>query len=69
MAKPRLRKELLETVAAHQHSDADIEKKVAEMEAARKSRNFKISDSIRAELGADGIVVEITKDGARWKRK
>jgi cysteinyl-tRNA synthetase len=62
-------KELLETVAAHQHSDADIEKKVAEMEAARKSRNFKISDSIRAELGADGIVVEITKDGARWKRK
>ena len=44
-------KELLETVGAHQFADADIEKKVAEMEAARRSRNFKASDAIRAELG------------------
>jgi cysteinyl-tRNA synthetase len=62
-------KELLETVGAQQLSDADIERKVAEMEAARRSRNFKASDAIRAELGALGIIVEITKDGARWKRK
>ena len=39
------------------------------MEAARRSRDFKTSDAIRSELGAIGIVVEITKDGARWKRK
>jgi cysteinyl-tRNA synthetase len=39
------------------------------MESARRSRNFKLSDTIRAELGASGIIVEITKDGARWKRK
>jgi cysteinyl-tRNA synthetase len=62
-------KELLETVEAHQFGDGEIEKKVAEMEAARRSRNFKASDAIRAELGALGIIVEITKDGARWKRK
>jgi len=62
-------KELLETVGAQQLSDADIEKKVAEMEAARRSRDFKLSDALRAELGAQGVIVEITKNGARWKRK
>jgi cysteinyl-tRNA synthetase len=61
--------ELLETVEAQQVSGTDIENKVAEMEAARRSRNFKVSDAIRNELGALGIIVEITKDGARWKRK
>src|SRR5580692_1043098 len=60
---------LLETVGAQQVSDIEIEKKVTEMEAARRSRNFKVSDSIRAELGALGVIVEITKDGVRWKRK
>jgi cysteinyl-tRNA synthetase len=60
---------LFETLGAQQVSDVDIENKVAEMEAARRSRNFKVSDTIRAELGALGITVEITKDGARWKRK
>jgi cysteinyl-tRNA synthetase len=62
-------KELLETVGAHQHSDAEIENKIAEMEAARRSRNFTASDAIRNELAARGIIVEITKEGARWKRK
>src|SRR5271167_1469960 len=61
--------ELLETVGAQQLSDSEIENRVAEMEAARRSRNFKASDAIRTELGAVGIIVEITKDGARWKRK
>jgi cysteinyl-tRNA synthetase len=50
-------------------SDADIEKKIAEMNAARAARNFKESDRIRAELTAAGIVVENTKDGVRWRRK
>jgi cysteinyl-tRNA synthetase len=49
--------------------DAEIEKKISEMEAARKSRKFAASDAIRAELTAAGIVVEITKDGVRWRRK
>jgi cysteinyl-tRNA synthetase len=61
--------QLLETIGANQLSDAEVEKKVAEMEAARRSRNFKISDTIRAEMGSNGIIVETTKDGVRWKRK
>jgi cysteinyl-tRNA synthetase len=52
-----------------QLSDADIEKKVAEIEAARKARNFKVSDALRAELVAAGILIENTKDGVRWRRK
>ncbi len=62
-------KELLEAVSSQQQSDADIEKKIAEMEQARRARNFKLSDSIRAELTEAGIIVEITKDGVRWRRK
>src|SRR5579872_1398275 len=54
---------------ADQLSDADIEAKIAMMEAARKSRDFKSSDAIRADLAAVGILVEITKDGVRWRRK
>src|SRR5580658_1501309 len=61
--------ELREAVQAGQFSDADIEKKIAEMEAARRSRNFKVSDAVRAELTAAGIVIENTKDGVRWHRK
>jgi cysteinyl-tRNA synthetase len=61
--------ELREAVQAGQFSDADIEKKIAEMEQARRSRNFKVSDAVRAELTAAGIVIENTKDGVRWHRK
>ena len=60
---------LVKTVDAQQLSDAGIEQKIAEMEQARRSRNFHSSDAIRAELTAAGIVVENTKDGVRWKRK
>ena len=61
--------ELRKAVQSSQLSDADIEKKIAEMEAARRGRNFKVSDALRAELTAAGIVIENTKDGVRWRRK
>lgn len=61
--------ELQEAVKSGQLSDADIEKKVGEMEAARRSRSFKVSDALRTELTAAGIVIENTKDGVRWRRK
>ena len=60
---------LVQTMEAQELSDAGIEQKIAEMENARRSRNFQSSDAIRAELMAAGIVVENTKDGVRWKRK
>jgi cysteinyl-tRNA synthetase len=61
--------ELRDAVQSTQRSDADIEAKIAEMKAARTSRDFKKSDAIRAELAEAGILVEITKDGIRWRRK
>jgi cysteinyl-tRNA synthetase len=61
--------ELRDAVQSEQHSDADIEAKIAEMKAARTARDFKKSDAIRAELAEAGILIEITKDGIRWRRK
>ena len=65
----QISEELREALQSGQLSDADIEKKVAEMKAARAARDFAASDRIRAELTDAGIVVEITKDGIRWRRK
>ena len=61
--------ELRALVQSAQLSDGEIEKKIAAMEAARMARNFKVSDVLRAELTAAGIVIENTKDGVRWRRK
>jgi len=61
--------ELLEIVGSAQLPDERINEEVAKMEAARKARNFKTSDALRAELTAAGIIVENTKDGVRWRRK
>jgi cysteinyl-tRNA synthetase len=60
---------LRETVQSDQLTDADIERKIAEMKAARHAREFKASDALRADLAAAGVIVEITKDGIRWRRK
>jgi cysteinyl-tRNA synthetase len=61
--------ELLEITGSSQLTDQQVEQKVSEMEAERKSRNFKSSDAIRAELTTAGIIVENTKEGVRWRRK
>ena len=58
-----------ELVAAYSLSDEQIDKLLAEREQARRNRNFARSDAIRKELAALGIVIEDSKDGARWKRK
>jgi len=49
--------------------DVAIEALVEEREEARRQRNFARSDEIRDELAAQGIILEDTKDGVRWKRK
>ena len=61
--------ELLEIAGSAQLADEQVNQKLTEMEAARKARNFKASDALRAELTAAGIIVENTKDGVRWRRK
>jgi len=61
--------ELREVIQSGQLSDAEIEKKIAEMKAARAARDFKASDAIRNALADAGVIAEITKDGIRWRRK
>jgi len=57
------------TVLVEVMSDEEIETRIAEREAARKSRDFERSDQIRSELLEAGVVLEDTKSGTRWKRK
>jgi cysteinyl-tRNA synthetase len=50
-------------------SDAEVEARIAARTQAKKARNFGEADRIRDELAAEGIILEDTKDGIRWKRK
>ena len=50
-------------------SDAEVEAKIAARAQAKKTRNFTEADRVRDELLAQGIILEDTKDGVRWKRK
>jgi len=48
--------------------DEDIERLIAERQAARKEKNFKRADEIRDELAAMGIILKDTREGVQWKR-
>ena len=50
-------------------SDDEVERLVAERNAAKKARDFARADQIREQLLAQGIILEDTKAGIRWKRK
>ena len=50
-------------------SDSEVERLIAERNAAKKARDFAKADAIRTQLAEAGIVVEDTKDGVRWKRR
>ena len=58
-----------ELVASQALTDEAIEALVAERSLAKKQRNFARADQIRNELTEKGVVIEDSKDGARWKRK
>jgi cysteinyl-tRNA synthetase len=50
--------------------DAEVERLVAERQAARKRREFREADRLRQSLADRGIILEDTRDGGvRWKRK
>lgn len=46
-----------------------IEAFVGQRNAARKAKDWKAADRIRAELDANGIVIEDGADGTQWRRK
>ncbi len=46
----------------------DIEKLIQERQEARKSKNFARADQIRDELLAQGIILEDTREGVKWKK-
>jgi cysteinyl-tRNA synthetase len=47
---------------------AHVEQLIADRQAARKAKDFARADRIRDELKAEGIILEDTKDGVKWKK-
>jgi cysteinyl-tRNA synthetase len=46
-----------------------IQKLIEQRTAAKKAKNFAEADRIRAELAAQGIVLEDTASGTTWRRQ
>jgi cysteinyl-tRNA synthetase len=46
-----------------------VEAQIQARNDAKKARNFALSDRIRQQLLEQGIILEDTKAGPRWKRK
>ena len=58
----------LQVEKKEENLDAEIEKMIEERQAARKARDFKRADEIRDELLTQGIILEDTREGVKWKR-
>ncbi|MDE7132792.1 MAG: cysteine--tRNA ligase [Lachnospiraceae bacterium] len=48
--------------------DAQVEALIQERQEARKAKNFARADEIRDTLAAQGIILEDTREGVKWKR-
>jgi cysteinyl-tRNA synthetase len=68
MAMLRHANRILNVIEFPEAVDADVEKLIAQRQAARDRRDFARSDEIRQQLLAMGIQLDDTKDGTRWKR-
>lgn len=53
---------------ASNEDDARIQQLVEERTAAKKARDFARADAIRDQLASEGILLEDTLQGVRWKR-
>ena len=58
-----------EPPAESQGSDPRIDALVAEREAARKRRDFREADRIRDALAEEGVGIEDTPGGPKWRRR
>ena len=48
--------------------DSEIEELIKARNEAKKNKDFKRADEIRAELLSKGIAIEDTREGVKWKR-
>ena len=48
--------------------DSEIEDMIAQMQAARKAKDFALADQIRGKLLDMGIILEDTREGVKWKQ-
>jgi cysteinyl-tRNA synthetase len=55
-------------VARNSDDDARIQALIDERAAAKKNRDFARSDAIRDQLASEGVLLEDTAQGVRWKR-
>lgn len=58
----------LESEAKEELLDSDIEQLIEDRQMARKNKDFKRADEIRALLLEKGIVLEDTREGVKWRR-
>jgi cysteinyl-tRNA synthetase len=56
-------------VKAEETLSSDVDALVQKREEARKAKNWKEADAIRAQLKAMGIVLEDTAQGIRWHKE
>ena len=69
MAGPKLL-DVLPTVRAIDTGLASwVEERIAARAQARKSKDFKAADAIRAELAGRGVEIEDTPLGTKWKTR
>jgi cysteinyl-tRNA synthetase len=52
-----------------QLSDEEIDQKIKDRNLARSEKDFELSDQIRNELEAHGIILEDSAEGTSWRRK
>lgn len=50
-------------------NDAEIEDRIRERAEAKKRKDFQRADAIRSELLEQGVILEDTPQGTRWKRQ
>ena len=63
-----LKEEVQETADVDEELTAYVEGKIAERKAAKKEKNFALADAIRNELLEQGIMIEDTREGVKWKK-
>ena len=49
-------------------SDEDIEQKIKQRQQAKENKNWSLADQIRDELTTNGIILEDSAEGTRWRR-